>query len=226
MTRWIPCSIGLVCAAAVGAAITAGTASAQGVNPIDNPGGLLEQGAKMAPPMGGNHAPLPPALPGAARRPGGAAPATQIPSDMSPNAALFDAINRGDLDAARDAMSRGADLDARNALGMTPMELSVDLGRNDISFVLLSYRGSESSGSPPAQATAAATPAIAPRAGHAGAKSSRVATHLIRTASRGRVPVTRADPPAASQAPRLFANDGGAPVPSSGFLGFGSGSTR
>ena len=59
---------------------------------------------------------------------------------MSPNDALFDAINRGDIAAARDALSRGAELDAHNLLGMTPMELSVDLGRNDISFLLLSYR--------------------------------------------------------------------------------------
>jgi hypothetical protein len=225
MIRWIPRSLGMVCAVAVGAAITAGTAYAQ-VNPIDNPGGLLQQGAAMAPQTGGKHAPLPPALPGAAPRPGGAAPATQIPNDMSPNAALFDAINRGDVAAARDAMSRGADLDARNALGMTPMELSVDLARNDISFVLLSYRGSGSSGAPP-QATAAAP---APGILRAGAKPSKTTTHMIRTASRGRVPVTQADSPAApravSQAPRLFANDGGAPVPSAGFLGFGAGSTR
>ena len=47
---------------------------------------------------------------------------------MEPNDALFDAINRGDIAAARDAISRGADLGARNILGMTPMELSVDLG--------------------------------------------------------------------------------------------------
>jgi hypothetical protein len=218
MIRWIPRSVGLVCVVAVGAVTAAGAARAQ-VNPIDNPGGLLEQGAKMAPQTQNKSAPLPPALPGAAARPGSAAPATQIPSDMSPNAALFDAINRGDVAAARDAMSRGADLDARNALGMTPMELSVDLGRNDISFVLLSYRGSESSGAPAPQATSTAAAPTGPRA---GTKASRAAAHL-RTASRGRAPATRADPPSALQAPRLFANDGGAPVPSAGFLGFGAG---
>jgi hypothetical protein len=218
MSRWIRRSVGPVCAVTVCAVIVAGPALAQ-VNPIDNPGGLLEQGAKMAPPMGGKHAPLPPALPGATSRPGGPAPATQIPNDMSPNAALFDAINRGDIAAARDALSRGADLDARNALGMTPMELSVDLGRNDISFVLLSYRGSESSGGPP-QATATTAGPFAPRA---GAKASKGAAHPVRTASRGPASRTHADLPAAPQTPRLFANDGGAPVPSAGFLGFGSG---
>src|ERR1700757_1385559 len=66
------------------------------------------------------------------------------PSDMEPTDALFDAINRGDIGAARDAISRGADLRGHNVLGMTPMELSVDLGRNDISFLLLSMRGEDS----------------------------------------------------------------------------------
>lgn len=219
MIRWIARSVGLVCAVAVAAVIARGTAHAQAVNPIDNPGGLLEQGAKMAPATGAKHTDLPPALPGATARPGGPAPATQIPTDMSPNAALFDAINRGDVAAARDALSRGAELDARNALGMTPMELSVDLGRNDISFVLLSYRGSEGSGAPQ-QATATAAGPFAPGA---SAKRSRVTGHSIRTVSRGPAPRTKTDPPAARQFPRLFANDGGAPVPSAGFVGFGSG---
>jgi len=147
---------------------------------------------------------------------------------MSPNDALFDAINRGDVAAARDAMSRGAELDARNVLGMTPMELSVDLGRNDISFLLLSYRGgSDNGGGAPTQAI---DNAAAPTASQlpAGKLSKKGRAHPIRTASRGRAPVTRAEarvaPPAASQTPRLFANDGGAPVPSAGFVGFGSAS--
>jgi ankyrin repeat protein len=62
---------------------------------------------------------------------------------MPPTDALFDAINRGDIAAARDALNRGADLNGVNVLGMTPMELSVDLGRNDISFLLLSMRGED-----------------------------------------------------------------------------------
>jgi hypothetical protein len=137
---------------------------------------------------------------------------------MSPNDALFDAINRGDVAAARDAMSRGAELNAHNVLGMTPMELSVDLGRNDISFLLLSYRGGSDNGE------GAATQATAPRV---ATKASKAAAHAIRSASRSRASVTRLEPrvapPAARQTPRLFANDGGAPVPSAGFVGFGSG---
>ncbi|MBR0647846.1 ankyrin repeat domain-containing protein, partial [Plastoroseomonas hellenica] len=91
----------------------------------------------------------PPALPGlAARR----AP-EPIPADpsrvLSPNAALFDAITRGDLPAARDAVSRGADLDARNVLGLTPVDAAVDQGRNEILFYLLSARGTARSPAPP-----------------------------------------------------------------------------
>ncbi|HET6307676.1 MAG TPA: ankyrin repeat domain-containing protein, partial [Rhodopila sp.] len=66
----------------------------------------------------------PDAIPGAvARAP--AAPATKGNGDLAPTDALFDAINRGDIAAARDALNRGADLNGVNVLGMTPMELSV-----------------------------------------------------------------------------------------------------
>jgi hypothetical protein len=80
--------------------------------------------------------PPPPALPGAESN-GTAAPPSRLPSDMEPTEALFDAINRGDASGARDAISRGADLHGQNVLGLTPLELAVDLGRNDIAFVLL-----------------------------------------------------------------------------------------
>src|SRR5271157_6085874 len=60
----------------------------------------------------------PPALPGAGQA-GSPAPAARPPSDLEPTDALFDAINRGDIGAARDAISRGADLSGHNILGMT-----------------------------------------------------------------------------------------------------------
>jgi hypothetical protein len=174
---------------------------------------------------GGNAAPdkpeIPPpdAIPGAkARAP--AAPATKAVSDMQPTDALFDAINRGDIAAARDALNRGADLNGVNILGMTPMELSVDLGRNDISFLLLSMRGED------------------------GGRGSRAAAHnpapegkpakappVIKTASGSKAapPARNAVPDATKTAtgkpvgnPKLFANDGGTPLPSAGFLGFDS----
>jgi hypothetical protein len=151
--------------------------------------------------------PAPDAVPGAkARQP--VAPATHPPIDLAPNEALFDAINRGDIAAARDALGRGADLDAVNILGMTPMELSVDLGRNDISFLLLSMRGEDSgrgaraaaTGAPPAKTAAAKGPGTKM---FAPAKQAPVAVRQLAT-------------------PKLFANDGGTPVPSAGFLGFDS----
>src|ERR1700722_18556247 len=104
-----------------------------GFNQIGNNGKPAAPAAKIAPP---------PALPGAeSNRP--VVPATRPPTDMEPTDALFDAINRGDIGTARDAISRGADMRGQNVLGMTPLELSVDLGRNDISFMLLSMRAGD-----------------------------------------------------------------------------------
>jgi ankyrin repeat protein len=176
--------------------------------PLDS-GQMLHQGAAMAKDMAKPEVAPPPALPGAASRADSVAPATQIPMDMSPNDALFDAINRGDIAAARDALSRGADLSAQNVLGMTPMELSVDLGRNDISFLLLSYRDNSSSPAAPDLAQVKAT--------------TPAKTAAAKSASRKSVVPVVAAMPAAPQTPQLFANDGGSPVPSAGFLGFDAG---
>jgi hypothetical protein len=150
---------------------------------------------------------LPPALPGATAG-NGAAPANHIPTDMEPTDALFDAINRGDINAARDAISRGADLHGQNVLGMSPLELSVDLGRNDISFMLLSMRGAES------QTSQSAT-TLPPRKA-----SSTKQAREVRPRSPAHV---AAKAPAQAQTARLFSGDGGAPNPSAGFLGFDSG---
>ncbi|WP_203069850.1 ankyrin repeat domain-containing protein [Falsiroseomonas ponticola] len=152
-----------------------------------------------------------PALPGlAARRP--VAPIPGDPSaNLSPNAALFDAVARGDIAAARDAVARGADVEARNALGLTALDAAVDQGRNDIAFYLLSARDvarSGTQGPPPSAARAPATPpAAAPRP------------------ARPAAPLNT--PPAAAVAqPRsaaLWAGNGGAPQPEIGFLGFDAG---
>jgi hypothetical protein len=204
-------SVMLLSALVVSAAGFSSGGRAQGVGPMD-PSQALNRRAQQTPDLSKAPVAPPPALPGASSRADTVAPATRLPTDMSPNDALFDAINRGDIAAARDALSRGADLAGHNLLGMTPMELSVDLGRNDISFLLLSYRGADTSAGTPA-ATAqdqAATPAKPTKA--ASAKSAR---------NEAVVPV-KAVVPAAPQTPRLFANDGGTPVPNAGFLGFGT----
>jgi len=148
--------------------------------------------------------PLPSAVPGSRAQPG-AAERTQ--QNLGPNEALFDAINRGDLRDARDAMSRGADLNARNVLGLTPLELSVDLGRNDISFMLLSYRGGGGGGAISSRGQETGIGGTPPRI----APSPRRSTRNV------------AAPAAPPSLPRLWANDGGAPQPEIGFLGFDAG---
>src|SRR5271166_4778306 len=139
----------------LGALIPAGllfaahVAQAQGFSPGGLPGG-------GAPPPQKPAAPLPDALPGARTDKERVTPADRNATEMDPNDALFDSINRGDLSTARDAIKRGADLHAHNVLGMTPLDLSVDLGRNDITFLLLSLRGTldDTRGRPPMVATA------------------------------------------------------------------------
>lgn len=59
----------------------------------------------------------------------------------NPTQSLFEAINVGNLYAAQDALNRGADLHATNVLGQTPLEMSIDLNRDRITFLLLSMRG-------------------------------------------------------------------------------------
>jgi hypothetical protein len=148
----------------------------------------------------------PPALPGSKTAESAVAPAEHPGLDMAPNDALFDSINRGDLAGAKDAISRGADLSARNVLGLRPLELSVDLGRNEISFLLLSLRGADSAVPRVASAPVAAAPAKEARA---------VRT---RVAPQPREVVAA---PVAQRNPQLFAGNGGAAVPQAGFLGFG-----
>jgi hypothetical protein len=158
----------------------------------------------------------PAALPGLQGR--RAAPV--IPADpaqtatMSPNDALFDAISRGDLPAAREAVGRGADVEARNVLGLSPIDSAVDQGRSDILFYLLSVRGIARGGSgPPPQAAPAPRQTAAQR---------RAAEAAAREAERAQAGAARGGNQAV-RTPRLWANDGGAPIPSVGFLGFDAG---
>jgi hypothetical protein len=166
-------------------------------------------GGKSAAPSAAPRQPPPPALPGATPNAGRAAPSFRPPTDMEPTDALFDAINRGDIATARDAISRGADLNGRNILGMTPMELSVDLGRNDISFLLLSMRGADDGRSRPPSTTTVVK--------SAPTKPVKQATRPSATAAKNAAPEQR---PATPQTAPLFSGDGGTPIPNAGFLGF------
>jgi len=90
---------------------------------------------------------------------------------------------------------------------MTPLELSIDLGRNDISFMLLSMRAAEEGR--PAQAGAQTA---------AKAQTGKPA-RPVRVAAQ---PVPRVAQPVPAQTARLYSGDGGTPNPSAGFLGFDS----
>jgi hypothetical protein len=201
----------LVVAAATAAAF-APSARAQMMGGAFDPGTLMRQGVKQGAPTAAAPQAASPALPGASSRADTVAPATRIPSEMSPNAALFDAINRGDVNAARDALNRGAQLSAQNVLGLTPLELSVDLGRNDISFLLMSYRDADGGSTGAPRTVGATTPPA----------SAKLAAAALKGRHGPVVAAKAVVPPAPPRAPRLFADDGGAPVPGAGFLGFNS----
>ncbi|MBO1074088.1 hypothetical protein [Roseomonas marmotae] len=161
-------------------------------------------------PTGPSAAP-PPALPGLANR----NPATVIPPDanfnlLGPTEALFDSINRGDLTSARDAVSRGADLNGRNVLGLTPLESAVDQGRNDIVFYLLSVRGAVASSAPP--------PPSLPGLSRNVARPEPAPRPPVRAPQRS---APTAAPSAGRAAPHPV--DGGAARPDVGFLGFDAG---
>ena len=144
----------------------------------------------------------PPALPGAVSN-DPAAPTGHASLDLNPTAALFDAINRGDLTAAKDALSRGADLAGTNVLGEKPIESSIDLNRNDITFLLLSMRNNDAGG------TQVATDTTSSRNDKPG--------HVAINARSAR----RHDPlEQASYTRQRHPDDGGAAKPEIGFLGF------
>ena len=143
----------------------------------------------------------PPALPGAVPS-GEAAPSSHAALDMDPTASLFDAIDRGDLTAAKDALSRGADLSGTNVLGEKPIEMAIDLNRNDITFLLLSMRNTDSD-----SATQVASDSTSVD------KSGHVAVSVRSARQHG--PVEQAAYTASRQA-----DDGGIAKPQVGFLGF------
>jgi hypothetical protein len=181
---------------------------------------MLNRPQVLAPEKNESKPEQPPAVPGA-RAESEPAPAERPPSDMPPTEALFDAINRGDIATARDAIGRGADLDGQNILGLTPLELSVDIGRKDITFMLLSLRAGKSISGPAPTSTAAARPLTPAKP---GAREIKVAAVKPKTAPPAHAPGGMQSTVAAMAParPQLFAGDGGTPVPSAGFLGFGT----
>jgi len=171
--------------------------------------GMLGAGRTTTRPQAEPPREQPPALPGIAARRGQAPiPAETPPSAMNPNDALFDGINRGDITTVRDAVARGADVNARNALGLTAVDSAVDQGRPEIMFYVLSVRGI---------------------AGHAAPPPDSIPTRGARTHTPPPVreaPTRQAAAPPANatlRLPQLWQANGGAPQPSIGFLGFDAG---
>lgn len=214
MVRMRHAGIGFVFGCAV-LALAAAPAAAQTPSTSSMMPGMSGFQPIVKPSEGGGSKPAsgaPPALPGAT--PGrGAAPAEKSVADLPPNEALFDAINRGDIGEARDAVNRGATIDAQNVLGMTPLELSIDLSRNDITFFLLSLRGA-SAGALSAKAAAAAAAAKAP----IPAAVTKAAAKPNKLVEKVTAPKPAAIPPARQYAGSA---DPGRPDPEAGFLGFG-----
>ena len=171
--------------------------------------------------QGGTSAGAPPsALPGAQVNKDRVIPSEKGASDKSPNDALFDAITRGDVSSAQDAINRGADFNARNILGLTPLDESIDLGRNNITFLLLSLRPAPDTTSAPAKPFTSAPPKLT------GALSAPLPSSLAArpaatpAATDGAVGASPAkSTPAAPALPA--SGNAGTPNPKTGFLGFG-----
>ena len=113
--------------------------------------------------------------------------------DVNPTAALFDAVNRGSLIGAKEALSRGADINARNVLDQTPLDLAIDLGRNDIMFQLLSLRTYNPDG--------------------------KLITSASHDDEDGHISI-EGQAGIAAKAPAPIVEDRGHPIPAVGFLGF------
>jgi hypothetical protein len=221
-TRSLAATLGWISAMALLASGTFAQAPPMGFGRTAQPPGFTRQQLDKS--LEGTRRPPPAALPGAqSDQP--LAPPNQVPSLMSPNDALFDAIDRGDIAAARDALNRGAQLEARNVLGMTPLESSVDLGRNDISFLLLSMRNADVASKPDSAAPAtAAKPGTASTAAAANTPKPAATAHArsVRLATPPALTTASAQPETTATAPEVSprAADGGTPIPQAGFLGF------
>lgn len=152
----------------------------------------------------------PPALPGADVT-GGIATAPKIKKANSgdPTVDLFAAINKGDYADAQDAIGRGADLTAHDALGETPLDLSIALNQNNITFLILATQ-QESGGNPsgPPMSVSSAAPAKRVMKPKAHPVQVRVET----------APLAAAAPKPAAP---VYGSDTGQPNVSVGYLGFG-----
>lgn len=134
-------------------------------------------------------------------------PNLQKPSMDDPTEELFKAINGNDYASAQDAVSRGANLQATDQFGETPLDLAVALNRNDITFLLLGTRNELA-----AQGGSTGSIMGAPWTLDNTAKPAKKG----KGHSSGSVVPVKAMPKA-----EMPAGDPGTPDPQAGFLGFG-----
>ncbi len=166
-----------------------------------SPGGDLS--APKAAPENDTPLPLPAAIPGAGDQRLQTTQSVAKQQSGDPTTELFTAINAGDYSSAQDAISRGADLNGQNALGETPIDLSVALNRNSITFMLLAARND--AGDDSTDDSASAAPAAGVATPHHAQPEQK--SHAM--------PVKLMESPGA-----LPGNDPGTPNSSAGFLGF------
>ena len=168
----------------------------------------------LALPAGAQQAPSGPGAPAAETTPRTAAPRAgapqqrRTPRSTAPTDQLFEAINEGEMEDVRAAVAAGADIGARNILGLTPVDLAIDLGRNDVALYLLSLgRGRD-------RPLGAAPEPAEPRRRAAPQPQPQAAPRAPAPAVSGQGIVTVAP---------LWRGDGGTPNPAVGFLGFDAG---
>jgi len=148
-----------------------------------------------------------------------AAQVQQLPDD--PTKALFLAVDRNDLEAARRALTQGADIEGRDYSGTQPVDMAIDRGYFDVARFLISVRNTQRaqrSGSAPAP-----TPSMPElsqmaqsRGVFKGAANLAVSQETAPDPGPGRVsetPATAAPPPPASP-PTPFTNNPFAVAPS------------
>jgi hypothetical protein len=202
----------LVLGSVLGVALTAAPAMAQLAS---GPGGLgSSPGAGPAPtPQARTPDIAPPALPGGGgMNPVATGPVMQKAASGDPTANLFAAITKGDANAAQQAVGSGANLNAQNQFGETPLDLSIALNRTNITFLLLQTRnelnaqggGPEPMGAP-WMLDSNSTPGTSNGKSHAKAGTVAVSAPAVPQPS-----------------PRIAVQAGnGTPDPQAGFLGFG-----
>jgi hypothetical protein len=193
---------------ALGLALTVAALPAMAQLSTGGVGGGTGSGLGGQPPAAQPRTPdiAPPALPGAGQpAPLPTGPVMQKPPSGDPTADLFAAIIKGDANAAQNALGRGADLEAQNQFGETPLDLSIALNRTPITFLLLQTRNElAAQGNGPEPLGAPWLLNNAP-----GGQSSKQAAAYQ-------------PPPAPPAPPRVsLPTDNGTPNPEAGFLGFG-----